>query len=364
MLLDAVSQVGQFRLSLLERGIGLLDRCLGPAAPKNRDGEGHTRGEGAVRIPGPRPGRTIVAIELHSREPLGDSGAPGRLGGAHQRGRALVIGTILEGLLEGLLHRQLRRRGVGRLVGQRERLANRKPDRARQSQLLLLELVLVEDDALLLGLHLHLRAQHVDARDHARLLQIHRPLVQHLRRVEARSRRVDPRPARDGLQIQPGDSQHHDIARVLVREPGRPKTLGAGSRLVQRTEVQDGLGNRKPRVEHVERPDNRRDPREIPEAVRLQVDLLSHVGDAGEDVGQESAPRGDPRRLGRPRSLLSQEQAQVLPQPAGDRIFQAESQRRCGTLPAWDAAQERTLGSWRAHLGPAGPQSAQRQQNE
>ena len=70
---------------------------------------------------------------------------------------------------------QLREIGI-----EREILAERQADGARELQFRLLEFVRVDRGALRLGTELHFRAQHVDSGHQAVLLQIQRLVVQRL----------------------------------------------------------------------------------------------------------------------------------------------------------------------------------------
>src|SRR5437867_2684654 len=160
---------------------------------------------------------------------------------------------------------------------------------ARAGQLLLFEFVLIEDQALLLGLQLDLRPEHVDARAEARLALVDGQVKERLRGCHLRLRRRDPRRPRHGLQIQVHGYKNYRIAGVPKRTFGGAKILCRRAMVVNGREIQRWLADERARVEHVERTDDLRDTRKSFEAKRRQIHLLAGLRDIGAEIGQQRA---------------------------------------------------------------------------
>ena len=293
--------------------------------------------EGAVRRAEGLADRAVVRVEPQRREQRAVRRADRGLRGLDAALRREEVRASVERPREHLVERRRRHRRVGNLVGQREHLAERQADRARELQLRLLEFVLRGEDTLALGLLLHLRAQHVDAGDDAGRLQVLRLREERVGRRLLRARHLHAAAGRDRLEIQVHRDEDHEVARrpdavLLGLEVQR-----RGARIVQRRHVDHRLGQIHAGVVHVEGADDRRLGGE---AVRFEVDDLPPAAERARHVGQQLRQRAPSRAPRRGLGFLLQQQAEVVLQRPLDRVLHRQRQRLGGHGSFRHAAEE------------------------
>ena len=142
--------------------------------------------------------------------------------------------AILQSLGKRSLRIQVVQRGVGLGVGEPVGLIQRQTDGARQRKLVLGQLVGGGDQALLLVLVIHLRAQHIQPRADAGVVR-GRGLVQRdLAGGKLGVDRGDARRVGNAQQIRVAHSQHHQVARVLCGQLGGGEVVFRGDVVLQR----------------------------------------------------------------------------------------------------------------------------------
>ena len=260
---------------------------------------------------------------MHRRQHFAHDRPASGLGGLDAGERRLIIGARLVRAVECLVERQVGNRHRLAVRDERERLTDRQADDARQLQLGLLEVVPRRRDALALGAELHLRAQDVDAGDQAACLQIRRLLEERLGRVALRARRVDARRGGQRLQVGVGRDEHDEIARALVTVLRGLDVVRFGAGVVQGVQVEDRLRERHPRVEDVERSDDRRDALGQREAERRQVHDLPRLRDMPLTFGSSSLSASFCRPAAASTPLFGQQQPEVVLERPVDRVEQS-----------------------------------------
>ena len=189
------------------------------------------------------------------------------------------------------------------------RLADREPDRARELQLELLEIVLRRDEPLTLGLQLHLRPQDVDAGDDARGLEV-LCLLESASAVSCCAR------ANSTRLLAATASRYRFTATSTTRSRAFLMPYFSACALSVRGAVSFsaamsmiGCDTRDARVEHVEGSDDGRIGRK---AERLEIDHLATLAQVARDVRQQFGERA-PMRAARDRGgFLLQKQAQIV----------------------------------------------------
>ena len=192
---------------------------------------------------------------------------------AASRSRAArIVGALVVRARERVLERQVGERCERNLVGQGERPA---PAAARwpapSCSLAFSKSFSRDDRALALVLHLHLGAQHVDAGDQPRRLEVGGLPEERLRGLLLRARDVDPAGGGDRLEIEVDRHQHDQLAGRLDAARLGALVERGGAVVVQRAQIDQRLRQADARVEDVERADDRRVGREAEDG---QVDHL------------------------------------------------------------------------------------------
>ena len=233
------------------------------------------------------PDGAVVGVDVQRRQQLGAGGAARRFRRSEPIARREEVGARVVGARQRVLDRQVVERRERHLVGQRELLPRRQADGPRQLQLRLLEVVLRDDEALALVLDLDLGAQDVDAGDQPRGLEVGRLLEERLRGVLLRVRDVDPARGGHRFEVEIDRDQHDEVARRLDAARLGALVERGGAVVVERAQVDDRLREADPRVEDVERSDDRRVRLE---AEDREVDDRPVLAEgAGETLGSRSS---------------------------------------------------------------------------
>ena len=127
------------------------------------------------------------------------------------------------------------------LLDQVKGLTRRQTDRARELELLFLEIVLGHDQPLSSGFDLDLRPQHVDLRDNSGALQVGGQCEERLGGVGLGADRVDATRGRHRLQVQARRHEHDDLTSVPRLERRRIDVPTLAANVVERADVDDRL---------------------------------------------------------------------------------------------------------------------------
>ncbi len=267
----------------------------------------------------------VVRVRRQEGIVFGRNRLTGELGGPNLSLGAQVVGPRRVSLFKSLFQGDITQRRVRNRVRQPERLAVRQSNHPREHKFVDGELVLGRDQALLLGLKLHAGAQHVDARNYARLVLIHVPLVERLARLDLSADGVHAGLIRNHKKIGVGRSEHHQIAIALVRVLRRPFGLRRGLPVFDVGPIEDFLGEISAGIRYAERPHNRRDAdsgKSKVKAAGLEVDLFDRAADARREVGQHRAQTAKARGVSGSSVLVALNQPKVVFQGAIERLFQ------------------------------------------
>ena len=239
---------------------------------------------------------------------------------AHQCFRPLIVGSRVVSGAERLLECHLLEGGVRDFVRQLELLVNRQADGARQVELVFLELVFGGDQPLLVGAQLDFASKNVNGWDDPRFLHVYGAIIDRLGRLDLGADRLDSALGSDSPKVKLFHHQHHQVTRVLVGEFRRFHLLRRSLRLVQRFPIEDGLGQKGPRVENTEWSDQGGEARQARESKSREVQLLARFGGLGGEVREHVRERFHPRPARPPRVLVGKHQRQVVFQPPVNRL--------------------------------------------
>ncbi len=195
-------------------------------------------------VDGDKPIFAVVGGGVDRRKGFTTRGATARLRGAHPLDGAQVVWPLHVRAIERLLKRDLRNGHVGKLIAQREFLAQGQTDHARELELHLLRIVVRYGHALALRTEANLRPQHLDSGDDAALPQILRLREERLGGVALRARRLGTRVGRQHLQVHVGCQQRYQITPAPVGETHCVLVVPFRPCLVQCAKVKDRLAQK------------------------------------------------------------------------------------------------------------------------
>ena len=160
--------------------------------------------------------------------------------------------------------------------------------------------------------------------------------------IHLRLRRLDQRRIRDHRQVRIADGQHHQVARILRRQICGLEIVPLRQIILQRRQIEQRPAQRTANVGVPVRSDDRGEARNA-QTFRLQIRLLHGGLDRRARRWQQRLQLLQlcaPRRL---RVLRCQNQPQVQPQSAMDRIVEGERQNAGRELPVAHAALVRRV---------------------
>jgi len=232
------------------------------------------------------------------------------------------------------------------VLGQAERLPERKADGAGEGELGLGEAHLGDDRLLLAGRALHLGAQDVERGSEAGLLAVLGQLMEDPRGFELGARGVDPALLGHRPHVEVRGGEDHAVTHILEVEAGGLDAPLLRPDLLVGTEREHGVRHLGADVEDVERTHQRGDVGEADdagEAERFQVDLLSRLREAEGELGQQLGKGFPARSLRGADPLLAEEQPEVPLQAALDGVEQGQVEHLGRRRPRRHAAIERPV---------------------
>ncbi len=277
---------------------------------------------------------------------------PGGLLGAGRLYLFGVGGEVLPGferLNEGGLGVDVVQRFEGDEVGEAEDLVERKADGAGEGELVLLEVVLRRDEALLLVLVVDLSAQHVEAGAGAGVVGRDGLIERDLRRCQFRVHGFDTRCVRDAEQIGVAYSQDDQVACVFRGEFGALEVVLRGDVVFQRGDVDQIRGEVGAEVDDLEGADDGVEAGEA-NAKGIEVDLLDFDAGRGVYGGKKRLQFFETLAVGVFHGGGLEDEAEILAQAALDGIVEREVEDGVGCFAGDDAAVVGILGHLRAVL--------------
>ncbi len=295
VLFDAAALIGEFRLALVESGLGLFDVGFHAAALIDGHVDGTDHRVHAVIGYGTGTEHSVIGGQRSGGKAFGARGGDHDFGGANLALGGLQIPAFLERLLHGAGGFGHGGRIERELFAQDQFAIEREADQTSQSELLLAQIGLERVEPLLLALQFDQGARDIDAGVGAGFFANFRLMIDGLRILHLSALRSDAGVGGDGLQICSGDRQDHHFAGVASGQGGSAFAFLAGVPVAALHRIPDGLGQIAEQLRILEGTDDGGDGEaEAGRQVELEsecreIDLRAGFGGVDGDVGEQIA---------------------------------------------------------------------------